>query len=146
VHQIQVSPASSKEHQTTVTDFRAVAPTDDQDAEGEGFPIFQECNSLLKTLLQDLARGKIYLNDDRRLVPLAQGRKTASWRHMFLMQPPVTRVTISCIFRDHRDDWVGSFFSEIVESEDGVKAGDIVERMQKRQDQMEVRKDVCARI
>lgn len=113
-------------------------------------------NHLLDGLLADLAHGKIHLNENRKLVPASKGRAPASWRRMFLSQPPTTRIELAVLFEyldssilgDLSGDiiWSRSHFTEIVDDPEGVRAGEIVKKMVKRQDQMELRKPVCAEL
>ncbi|KAK5138065.1 hypothetical protein LTR08_005863 [Meristemomyces frigidus] len=111
-------------------------------------------NELLQRLLEDLANGKVYLNESSKVVPTRKGRPLASWRRMYLTQPPIKRVGLQCMFgyadgafiSAEEPIWIKSMFTEVIEDPEGVKAGDIVAMMMKRQDQMETRRTVCAEV
>ncbi|KAK5115218.1 hypothetical protein LTR85_009976 [Meristemomyces frigidus] len=132
-------------------------PADEDDpVQGNSNNIVPRPNEMLTNLLKDLARGNVYLNENRKVVPASKGRSPASWRQMFLSQPPVKQVKVA-IFFEYSDShiigdesgeiiWARSHFTEILENPDGVRAGEIIRRMIKRQDQMEVPKTVCAEV
>ena len=112
-------------------------------------------NELLQPLLQDLANGKVYLNEKRKLVgPARRSHAKASWRRMYLTQPPITRVGVQCMFGfadgtfigAREPIWQSSSFKDVADESEGLTGREIVKVMMKRQDQMEHRKTVCAEV
>lgn len=96
-------------------------------------------NTLLHKPLEDLAKGKIYLDQKREVQPTREGRAVASWRRMLLSQPPASRVELNVFFGYEGYLWPSAQVREAIVVPEGVRVADIIERLETLQEQKKAR-------